>query len=157
MKGHIVLRLVTAFVLLLVLAAGAAGLGLYAYNTGVARGLADSGKLVAPQAGAAPYPYMGPFFHYGLFGPGFGLLNCFFLLIGLGFLFMLVRGIMFVVFGPRHWHDADGPNGPGFRHWRGPWGHGPWGRGYPPFFEDWHRQAHGQEKPQEPPAGSNQV
>jgi hypothetical protein len=156
MKGHIVFRLVTAFVLLLVLAAGAAGLGLYAYNAGVARGLADSGKLVLPQVGAAPYA-VGPFFHYGFFGPGMGLLNCLLLFLGLGFIFALVRGLMFVIFGRWHWRDADGPNGPGFRPWHGPWGHGPWGRGYPPFFEDWHRQAHGQGKPQEPPAGPAQV
>ncbi len=153
MKGHIVLRLVTGLVLLVVLAAGAAGVGLYAYNAGIARGLADSGKLTAPSAGAWPFAYAGPYWHYGLFGPGFGLFNCFALLFGLFLVFMLVRGLLFVVFGPRHWRDAEG-----YRPWHGPWGRGPWGRGgYPPFFEDWHRQAHGQEKPQEPPAGPNQV
>jgi hypothetical protein len=154
MKGHIIFRLVMALVLLVVLTAGAVGLGLFAYNAGVTRGLADSGKLALPPAGAAPnYLYAaGPFFHYGFFGPGFGLLNCLFLLLGLGFIFMLVRGIMFVAFGRRHWGEAGGPNGLWARRWHGPWGHGPWGKDYPPMFDEWHRQAHTQDKPQEPPS-----
>lgn len=150
MKGHIIFRLVTALVLFVVLVAGAAGLGLYAYNAGVTRGLADSGKLAAPQAGVAPYVY-GPFFHYGWFGPGFGLLNCLFFLLALGFIFMLVRGIMFVAFGHRRWGEAGGPYAFGPRRWHGPWSHGPWGKDYPPMFDEWHRQAHGQDKAQATP------
>ncbi len=45
--------------------------------------------------------------------------------------------------GHRHCMAA-GPVGPGDRHgW-----HRTWAKGYPPFFEDWHRQAHAREQAQ---------
>jgi len=47
-------RGVLGLLLMLVLAAGVAGI---AYNAGVTRGMADSGKVNPPPPGVAPYPY----------------------------------------------------------------------------------------------------
>ena len=110
--------------MLLVLAviAGAAGIGVYAYNVGVAQGLAESGKLAAPPTGFVPYlHYGGPFF----FGPlGFGFAGCLFPLLFAFLVLVLLRGLF----------------------WRGRWAwgghHGHWERGIPPMFEEWHRRAH---------------
>ncbi|MBI5878117.1 MAG: hypothetical protein HZB53_10715 [Chloroflexi bacterium] len=118
---------------LFLLAAVAFGVGLPAYQFGVAQGLADSGKIVAPPAGV-PYMY-GPGMHFGRFGWGFGPLNCLFPLLG----FFIVLGVLRMLF------------------WRGPrmWRHGRWGEGgVPPMFEDWHRRAHG-ETPAEPQTKTN--
>jgi hypothetical protein len=155
MNRSIVFRIVAALVLLVLLVAGAAGLGFTAYNAGVTQGLAQSGKLAVPPASAVPYPYAVPFFRYGFFGPGLGLFNCLSVLLAIGLIFLVVRGIMFVVFGPRHW---------GRRHWAGyglgdpsSW-HQPWDKGYPPMFDQWHRQAHSQNPdPSAPPSGPNQA
>ena len=131
-------RIILIGLLVLALLAGAVGVGVYAYNAGVAQGLVQSGKLVAPEGGVAPYPYYGgPFFFHQPFGFGFGFLGCLFPLLFFFLIFGLLRGIF----------------------WRGPWGwrhgwggghHGPWGKGgVPPMFEEWHRQAHGQSAPPE--------
>ncbi len=116
MNGRIVVRIL----LVLVLIAAALGIGVYVYNAGFAQGLVESGKLVAPAAGAVPYFY-GPWF-YRPFGFGFGLLGCLFPLLFFLLFFGLLRGFF----------------------WRGGWGgpRGYWGRGVPPMFEEWHRQAH---------------
>ena len=124
-------RTILAILAVLVLIAGAVGIGVYAYNAGVAQGLVDSGRLVAPAPGAAPgtvpYPYYGygPFFGRP-FGFGFGFLGCLFPLLFFILLFALIRGLF----------------------WRGRWGWGPygprgnWSQGVPPPFEEWHRRAH---------------
>ncbi len=129
MNGRIVLRVLFVLVVL----AAVAGVGVYAYNIGVAQGLAGNAGLAAPAPGVTPHLYYGrPFF----FGPfGFGFAGCFFplLLILLGVL--LLRGLF----------------------WRGRWGHGYWGhgphghweQGVPPMFEEWHRKAH-EPQPQQP-------
>ena len=99
------------------------GAAYYAYGAGVAQGLVDSGKLVAPAAPIAPYPY------YGMhpFGFGFGALGCIFPFLFILLLFALLRGIFF----------------------RGHWGHhGHWdgeGRGVPSKIEEWHRKLHEQQ------------
>ncbi len=126
MNGRIILTVLLALVLI----AGMVGAGIYVYNVGVAQGLAESGKLAAPPTGAAPYPYFGgPFFYHRPFG--FGFLGCLFPLLFLMFFVMLLRGIL----------------------WRGRWGHGmhhgPWEKGAPPMFEEWHRKMH------EPQAGDS--
>ena len=154
MNRYIFFRIVWALFLIAV----AVGVGLLAYNAGVARGLADSGKLVLPPAGTAPYSYpygAGPFFHSGFFGPGLGLLNCLAVLAGLWLIFGLLR---LVVWRP-HWgwggpHGAWSHEGKGEpHHWRGPWG-----KGFPPMFEEWHRQAHGQGTDQTtPPSEPNKA
>ncbi|MGH2592750.1 MAG: hypothetical protein ACRDGG_04495 [Anaerolineae bacterium] len=115
-------RIVLGVVLVLVLIAGAVGIGTYVYNAGVAQGLAESGKLVAPESGAVPYPYYGPF--YRPFGFGFGFLGLLFPLLFLFLVFGLLRRLF----------------------WRGGWGgggpRGNWEKGVPPMFEEWHRRAH---------------
>lgn len=131
-------RIVFGILVALLLMAGAVSLGAYAYNAGVAQGLIESGKLTDLPSGAEarvyPYLYGGPFwFHrpvsiFGCFGP------LFFILL----IFVLMRGLM----------------------WGGPWGrghgwrHGPWEKGVPPMFEEWHRQAHSQSAEQTPPASA---
>jgi hypothetical protein len=155
MFKQFVFRGILTLVLLAMLAAGAAGVGILAYNAGVTRGLAESGKLTLPAPGVGPYPYMGgPFYRVGLFGPGLGLLNCLLLFLGFGLVFTLVRALVWGGFHGwrRPWHRAWG--GPGT-----PFGsHGAWEKGYPPMFEEWHRRAHGQgEPPTPPPADSGQA
>jgi len=111
------MRGVLGILLVLVLAAGVAGV---AYNAGVARGVVESGKITPPPPGTVPYPYYGPFFHYGFhpFGFGFGFL---FPLLFFFLFFGLLKGLF----------------------WR-PWGgyYGRYGKGVPPMFEEWHRRAH---------------
>lgn len=122
---------------LFLLAAVVFGVGLPAYQFGVAQGLADSGKIVVP-AGGVPAPYVyGPGMHFGRFGWGFQPLGCLVPVIGL-FIFF---GVMRMLFwrGPRMWH---------MRH--GHWG----GEGVPPVFAEWHRRAH-DEKSAEPQPKTN--
>ncbi len=124
-------RIWLSILLVLVLIALLAGVGAYAYNVGIAQGVAQSGRLETPSQGVAPYPYPygGPFF-FRPFGWGFGLFG---LLIPL-FLLFLFFGLFRAIF------------------WRGRWGRygprGDWGQGVPPMFEEWHRRAH-EPKPQE--------
>lgn len=125
-------KVVIGIMVVLALVAGAAGVGAVAYNAGVARGLAQSGELIRPEGGGVPVPHYGaPFFYpVPFFGFGFGLIGLLFPLLFVLLLFGLVRGIF----------------------WRGRWGPGrhggPWAKGAPPMFEEWHRQAH--ETPSQP-------
>src|SRR5947208_2258324 len=87
-----------------------------AFNMGVARGLADSGKLVAPPAGGggvAPYYYGAPYFFPRPFGFGFGFLGCLFPLLGIFLVFVLVRTLVWRGggWGGRRWggHGWGGP------------------------------------------------
>ena len=135
---------------LLLLALVAGGVGWLAYNAGVARGLADSGKVALPAAGVVPYPYLGgPFF----FGWGLGPFNCLLFFFGLGLIFLLVRSL---VWGGPFWRRPFGHHawgGPGT-----PWGaHRAWEKGYPPIFEEWHRRMHGQGEPSAPPPESGRA
>ena len=113
-----------AFALLVI--AGAAAIGIGAYNAGVAHGIANSAQaLAAPPAGAPPYVYVWPRpYGFGFF-PFFPFLFVF-------FLFFVLRGLL----------------------WRGPWRAG-WDcrYGVRPAFEEWHRRAHGEQPPSTPPAG----
>jgi hypothetical protein len=113
------IRVVLGILLVLVLAAGVTAIVNNAYHVGVARGLAESGNPNQPSPGVAPYPYYGPFWHYGYgpFGFGFGFL---FPLLFFFLFFALLKGLF--------WHP-----------WRG---YGRWGKGVPPAFEEWHRRAH---------------
>ena len=124
-------RIVLGVLLVLVLAAGAVSLGAYAYNIGVAQGLAQSAKLgdLPPGTEMTPYPYYygGPFWFHRPFG--FGFFGCFGPLLFLFLIFLLFRGL---------WWGGRWDHGPG-------WRHGHWAKGVPPIFEEWHRQAHSQE------------
>lgn len=108
-------RLFLALATGMLLIAGAAAIGIGAYNAGVAQGIAESGRaIVAPQAGT-PYVYVWP-------RPwGFGFFPFFPLFFFVLFFFVL-RGLL----------------------WRAPWRRG-WDYRYggvPPAFEEWHRRAH---------------
>jgi len=124
-------RIVLAVLLAIVLIVGAAGLGVYAYNVGLAQGMADTGRPAAPATGVAPYPYYGAFFFHP-FGWGFGFLGCLFPLLFFFLIFGLLRA---VIWGPRWgWHHH--------RHWeRGE-------HGVPPMVEEWHRKMHEPQAPQ---------
>ncbi len=119
------MRIAVGILVALVVIGGVAGIATHAYNVGVAQGVAESGKVSPPPAGAPyPYygPYYGPYFYHGPFG--FGFFGLLFPLLFIFLLFGLLRG----AFGRRH----------------GWWAHsyGPGGKGVPPMFEEWHRRAH---------------
>ncbi len=122
MNGRFVLGVLLAVVLIV----GAVGVSVYAYNAGVAQGMVDSGKSVAPAAGVAPYPYYGGPFFFHPFGWGFGFLGCLFPLLFFFLFFGLLRGI----FWGGRW---------GWRHNRH------WENGAPPMVEEWHRKMHEQQ------------
>lgn len=138
MNRGIVIRLILTLVLLAVVA----GLGVFAYNAGVANGLAQNIQAAAakgaPAAPAYPYPYYGygmPFGHpFGF--PGFGFLGC---LVPF-FLLFLFFGLTRAIFWHGH-HDWKG------HHMHGH--HGDWENGVPPMFAEWHRRAHGETTPEE--------
>jgi hypothetical protein len=125
MDGKIGLRIVAA----LVLVAAIAGIGFFAFQAGVAQGSPVTIQAPAGVPAPAPYPYYGygmPFHHP--FGFGFG---CFGLLLPLFLLLIALKAFRVMLWGPR-------------------WGHmhhdGPWGRhSGPPFFEEWHKRAHGEQ------------
>lgn len=113
-------------------------IGATAYQFGVMQGLAEGGRWVAPPVSTTP-PVGAPYYYYGggWHQPwGFGFLGCLFPLFGLLLFFVLLRGLFF-----RRWawgmHRG--------KHWE---------HGAPPFFEEWHRRAHGEQpsKSEETPA-----
>jgi len=105
-------RTIAQILLVIVLAVGAVGLGVTAYNAGVTQGLAQSGAVAV-----APVPYVAPYVGWGWgWGHGFGFFG---FLGGLLFLFLLI-GLIRAAFGPR----------------RG------WGGGYPGGWEDRAREGH---------------
>ena len=122
MDGRVWLRILAA----LVLVALVAGIGIAAYSAGAA-----SHIQVPANGQVPPYPYYGfgfwhPFwfFPFAILGPLFGLLLIFF----------IVRGFLFVIFGPR-W----GRWGRMHRGWR----YGGGEDDLPPMFREWHDRAHG--------------
>src|SRR6266851_4854001 len=112
-------RVVLGILVVLLLVVGAVAVGGYAYQLGMAQGLANSGKLVAPDgtgvAPVVPYYFGAPYFYHP-FGFGFGFLGCLFPLLGFFLIFALIRGIF----------------------WRGGWGgrRGWGGHGYGPGGQD---------------------
>jgi hypothetical protein len=130
MYRNIVFRIIAGIVLL----AAIAGLGIFAYQAGVAHGVAAN--LQVPASQAIPYGHFMGFHGLGLFGVLFAF-----------FLLCLAFGAMRrLIWGPR-W---------GMRHMRlGPMGHlGPRREGVPPMFTEWHRRAHEAAKVEEAPEGS---
>ena len=129
MDGRVGFRILAA----LVLVAAVVGIGIFAYNAGVATHV----QLPANGTGQAPYPYYGyglwhpwPFFGFGCFGP----------LLALFLFFIALRAFSFLFWGPR-WGR--------WGHMRHGWRHG-WDEegGVPPMFQEWHDRAHGQ--PEQP-------
>ncbi len=123
------MRIIWRVLVALVLIAAILGIGAYAYNLGIAQGLAQKVQIQPGVPVQLPHLYFGnPFL-----GFGFGLFQC---LIPL-FLFFLVFGCLQALF----WR---GSMGWGHMHHRR-WG---WrddnGKDVPPFFTEWHRRAHAQ-------------
>jgi hypothetical protein len=122
------MRIIWRVLAALVLIAAIAGIGLYAYNIGMAQGVAQQVQSPAVQPNWMPFAYFG----YPFFGFGFGILAC---LIPF-FLLLLVFGSLRTLFwrGPMGWRHMHR------RHWD--W-HDENGKGVPPFFSEWHDRAHG--------------
>ncbi len=120
-----------------------AGIGMSVYNMGVVRGMYGGSGYVAPApavpAPAVPPSTTAPYPDYGPVGRhfGWGIFGFIGPIIGIVIFFMILR----LIFRPFGWHH--------YRRWGGG---GPWGGGVPPFFDEWHRQAHGQ-APQQPGQG----
>jgi hypothetical protein len=112
-------RIALAVLLVLITAVGAFGLGLYAYNAGVAQGLAQNGKIVAPDGAAVPYYAPVPYHPFGFGFPGF-LFSCLFI--------FMIFGIVRAIFFRRHWG----------LHGR----RGSWNSDFPPMAAEWHRKMH---------------
>jgi len=128
MNGKIVLRIVSALVLI----AAIAGIAFFAFQAGVAKGSPVTIEAPAGQSAPAPYPFYGygygmPFHHP--FGFGFG---CFGILIPLFLFLIAMKAFRFAFWGPRWGHHIHG-RGPWGRHWEG---------GVPPMFDEWHKRAH---------------
>lgn len=122
MNRSIVGRIVAGLVLLAILA----GVGGFAYQAGFENGLAQGGNAVG-QAGQLPVPY-----YYGMRGHGM-FFGPFGFLIGLLLFFIAFGALRRLIWGSRMMHH-------------GPWMHGERPQGVPPFFAEWHRQAHEEKK-----------
>ena len=152
-KGPFIVLRVLGILLILGLIAGA---GAFGYKAGLAQGIqqapevaaafekaAENGQVAmpgAPMMYGYGYPHMYGFGHPHFFNP-FGAI-CF------SFLFLfLFFGAMKMLF---------------FRRMRHSWGHhghhGPWRKDWegnvPPFFNEWHKRAHGESTESETPADS---
>jgi hypothetical protein len=129
MDGKIVYRILAALVLIVAVA----GMAYLAFGAGVAHGVGARLPESSGQPGNAPYPYHGvpmywpafPFFGLGCFGPLFALL----------LLFLALRAVSFLFWGPRWCHR---------RGMHRAWSHN-WQEegGVPPMFREWHERAHG--------------
>ena len=107
--------------------------GFYGYNLGVARSIAESPAVAAPAAGAPIIVYPRPW------GVGFGFFP-FFPLLFIFFWIFVARALF--------WRGA---------RWGRGCGYGYYGGGVPPAFDEWHRRAHGQERPDAPPPAPRTV
>jgi len=109
-----------AIVVLLLVLAGAAAVGVLSYNAGVQHGFLAASRTAAVPPEGTPHVYVWP----GPWGPGYFPVFPFF--FGVLLLFLVLRGL---------W------GGP----WRGSWRRGDCGPrhdGVPPAFDEWHRRAH---------------
>ena len=138
-------RWILGILVVVLLAAFAVTVGVFAYQAGVAQGLVNSGKLVAPDGGVGvvPFGYRMPGF-YGGWGFGFGFLRCLVPILGFFLLFSLLR----LVF----WRGG----GWGRRGWGHRGGYGPGQGNVPPMFDEWHKRAHGETTPTPPEGGRAQ-
>ena len=128
MNGRFFIRVVAVLVLVAVVA----GLGVSAYNAGVAAGV-NQAVQQAVQNGqpvpVVPYAY-GPYWH----GGGFGFFGIFFWIIG----FFLIIGLLRAAFGMGRWGGGWGRGGHGPGRMGGPGAY--FGRGEQ--IADWHRELH---------------
>lgn len=140
MFKHVVFRIVAGLVLL----AAIAGLGVFAYQAGVAHGVAANIQIPATDTTESPYLFYGMPYRHFMWFPGFGFLG---LMIPLFLLFLAFGASRRMIWGPR-W---------GWRHLgRGPMGHhGSGGEGVPSIFSEWHRQAHASSSEDKTPDENN--
>jgi hypothetical protein len=134
MNGRIVLKILSALVLI----AAIGGIVYFAFNAGLAQGVATKLPVSSEAPAPAPYPYQGvPYFWHPFPYFGFGL-GCFGPLLALFLVFFALRAFGFLFWGHRWGHNHGG-------HWRGHWGHGEGSAEHdvPPMFSEWHRRAHG--------------
>lgn len=138
-RQNVLWRLLFALILVAVLVVG----GVYLYRLAWTQGyqtaaltVGGAGKSITPQA-----PYYG-FFPYAPYWPGYGFpffFNPFGLIAGIFgffFIFFVIRSLLFIVWGPRHWKR-------GWRRGYGPYGpFGPWNEEDRP-----ENQTAGQDKP----------
>jgi len=131
MNKSIIFRIVLALVLI----GAVAGLGAFAFNAGLARGLAMSVPPAVGEHFQPPYAFYGmPYGRHIMGFGGFGLLGCLVPLFLVFLFFLALRGLFW--HGPRGWY--------GHMH-HGPWGmagKGDWSKCVPPMFDEWHRRAH---------------
>ncbi len=123
MDGKVWLRILAG----LLLVAAVAGVAAFAYQAGVLHGSPIT--VQSPNGQSMPYPHFGygfwpafPFWGFGCFGP----------LIALFLLFLALRMVSFMFWGPR-W---------GWGHHR-MWRHGWYEGEVPPAFKEWHDSLHG--------------
>lgn len=140
MFGRMGFRIVAGLLLALALMAGAAAIGYFAYNAGLAQGATPGGAQVAPPAGVpAPYFAYAPY-HYGPFG--FGFLGC---LGPLFFLFVVFGLFRLLLWGGMGWRRHGGPWAQGAG---GPFGPEEMRRHWKEKAEAWHREMHGGQPPE---------
>lgn len=139
-------RVVLGILVVLLLIVGALAVGGFGYRLGIMQNLAANPSLAAPQGNGTvvPYYYGAPYFFHP-FGFGFGFLGCLFPLLGFLLIFLLIRGLFWRGgwgrrgWGMHGWGPGNGPGGQDF---------GPGGQGVPPMFAEWHKRAHGEQKPE---------
>ena len=134
MEGRIWLRVVAG----LVVVAAVAGVGFLGYQAGAARVATSSAAVPAP---GQPGLYGVPYFWHPFGFMGFGCLGPLFALL---LLFLALRALSFLFWGPRlaHWgHMRHG--------WRRGWDEE---GGVPPMFREWHDRAHGAASTNQPDA-----
>ena len=131
MDGKIVLRIVSALVLI----AAIAGIGFFAYQAGVANGSPVTIQAPSDQSVQPPYPYYGYGMPYGFHMPFFGF-GCFGILIPLFLFFLAMKAFRMLFWGPR-WGWG--------HHMHGPWRHGWDEEGVPPMFKEMHDRMHGKQ------------
>jgi hypothetical protein len=126
MNGRIIWKLLSVLLVLVCIVA----VGAFAFNAGMAQGLAADGKALAPSQGYAPFAYHHMFFPFLPFG--FVVGGLLFPLLFVCLIFALIRGIF------------------GHHHSGAEWHHRHWDKDFPPMFDEWHRKAHESQTPPEP-------
>jgi hypothetical protein len=123
-------RTIARALLIVVLIGAAVGIGVTAYDAGVASGLAQTGQVAVTPA----YP-VAPYVGYGWgFGHGFGFFGFFGTLLFLFLVFALLRAAFG---GRRHWGGSQHGQSGGWRgaDWRG----SPWESRAREVHDEWHR------------------
>ncbi len=119
------MRILWRVLVVLVLIVAILGIGVYAYNIGIAQGVAQKAQPVGP----AQMPHL--YYGHPFMGFGFGLVGC-----------LIPLFLVCLVFGSLRFLFWQGPLGWGHMHHRRWNWHDDNGKDVPPFFAEWHRRAH---------------